>query len=113
MQIVGDDLTVTNVTRVQEAIDKRAINSVLIKPNQVGTLTETIKAIQMTKAAGWKPFVSHRSGETLDTFIADLAVGCGCDCIKAGSLTKPERICKYDRLLEIERSISVSRVDKM
>ena len=105
-KIVGDDLTVTNTKRIQMAIDQGAINTVLIKLNQIGTLTETIQAVEMTKKEGWTPFVSHRSGETMDTFIADLAVGLSCDFIKAGSLTRPERVAKYDRLMEIEDEIS-------
>lgn len=105
IQIVGDDLTVTNKKRIFQAIKAGAINSVLIKLNQIGTVSETLEAIRMTRDAGWKPFISHRSGETLDTFIADLAVGTGAECIKAGSLTRPERTCKYDRLLEIERRL--------
>jgi len=105
IQIVGDDLTVTNKKRIAQAIEAKAINSVLIKLNQIGTLTETVEAIEMTKRAGWKPSISHRSGETLDTFIADLAVGTGCESIKAGSLTRAERVCKYDRLIEIEKKL--------
>jgi len=104
--IVGDDLTVTNVKRIQTAIEKKAINSVLIKVNQIGSLTETIEAIQLTKKQGWIPFVSHRSGETTDTFIADLAVGLSCDYIKSGSLVRGERVCKYNRLMEIEEKLT-------
>ena len=103
--IIGDDLTVTNVKRIEMAIEKKAINSVLIKVNQIGTLTETIEAIQLTKKQGWIPFVSHRSGETTDTFIADLAVGLSCPFIKSGSLVRGERVCKYNRLMEIEEKI--------
>lgn len=102
IKIVGDDLTVTNIARIKMAVEKKAVNSVLIKPNQIGTLTETIQAIQLTKEQGWAPFVSHRSGETMDTFIADLAVGLSCDYIKSGSLIQDERVCKYNRLIEIE-----------
>jgi len=105
IQIVGDDLTVTNIKRIQIAIEKKAINSVLIKVNQIGTLTETIDAIQLTKKQGWTAFVSHRSGETNDTFIADLAVGLSCECIKSGSLAREERVCKYNRLMEIEERL--------
>ena len=105
IQIVGDDLTVTNIKRIQTAIEKQAINSVLIKLNQIGTLTETIRAIQSTKKQGWTAFVSHRSGETNDTFIADLAVGLSCECIKSGSLAREERVCKYNRLMEIEEEL--------
>ena len=102
IKIVGDDLLVTNVKKIQKAIDDKAVSSVLIKPNQIGTLTETIEAIQLSKQAGLAPFVSHRSGETTDTFIADLAVGLSCDFIKSGSLVRGERVCKYNRLMEIE-----------
>jgi len=102
IKIVGDDLTVTNTKSIQEANDKKAINSVLIKLNQIGTVSETIEAIQLTKKNGWSVFVSHRSGETMDTTIADLSVGLSCEYIKSGSLTRPERMCKYDRLIEIE-----------
>lgn len=105
VQIVGDDLTVTNVERIQYAYEKNAITSVLIKPNQIGTLTETIDAILLTKKYGWKPFMSHRSGETTDTTIADIAVGLGCDFIKSGSLVRGERVCKYNRLMEIENKL--------
>jgi enolase len=105
IQIVGDDLTVTNRKRIQMAIEQKSINSVLIKLNQIGSLTETIDAIQLTKQQGWVPFVSHRSGETTDTFIADLAVGLSCKYIKSGSLTRGERVCKYNRLLEIETKL--------
>lgn len=106
LQIVGDDLTVTNPKRIETAITEKSINSVLIKLNQIGSVSETITAITMTKQAGWEPFVSHRSGETTDTFIADLAVGLSCKYIKAGSLARGERICKYNRLLEIERELA-------
>ena len=106
VKIVGDDLTVTNVDRIKTAFEKKSINSVLIKLNQIGTLTETIKAVSMTKEYGWAPFVSHRSGETTDTFIADLSVGLACDFIKAGSPVRGERVCKYNRLMEIENMIN-------
>ncbi len=103
--IVGDDLLVTNVARIQQAIDTQAVNAVLIKPNQIGTLSETIDAILLAKKQGWAPFVSHRSGETTDTFIADLSVGLACPFIKSGSLVRGERVCKYNRLMEIETSL--------
>ena len=104
--VVGDDLLVTNIKRIEIAIEKNCVNSVLIKLNQIGTVTETIEAIELTKKQKWKPFVSHRSGETSDTFIADLAVGLGCDLIKSGSLSRGERICKYNRLLIIENILN-------
>lgn len=103
---VGDDLLVTNIRRIQEAITKNAVNAVLIKLNQIGSVSETIEAVKMTKAQGWKPFVSHRSGETEDTFIADLSVGLECPLIKSGSLSRTERICKYNRLMLIEDQLA-------
>lgn len=99
---VGDDLLVTNIKKVKEAIRKNAVNSVLIKLNQIGTVTETIKTIQLAKAQNWIPFVSHRSGETEDTYIADLAVGLGCEFIKTGAPCRSERLAKYNRLMKIE-----------
>ena len=103
--IVGDDLLVTNVARIATAIEYRSVNSVLIKVNQIGSLSETIDAILKTKQAGWAPFISHRSGETTDTFIADLSVGLACPYIKSGALIRGERVCKYNRLMEIEQSL--------
>ena len=103
--VVGDDLTVTNTKRIALAAEKDAINAVLIKLNQIGTVTETIEALQATHAQGWKAFVSHRSGETTDTFIADLAVGLSCELFKSGSLVRGERVCKYNRLMEIENTL--------
>ncbi len=102
IKIVGDDLLVTNIERIKTAIDRDAVNSVLIKLNQIGSLSETIDAIQMTQKQGWSAVVSHRSGETEDPFIADLVVGLGCPYIKTGSLSRSERICKYNRLMWIE-----------
>lgn len=104
IKVVGDDLLVTNIKRIEEAIKTDAVNSVLIKLNQIGTVSETIDAIKMTKEKGWVPFVSHRSGETTDTFIADLSVGLNCPLIKSGSLVRGERVCKYNRLMEIEKN---------
>ena len=106
INIVGDDITATNVLLIKKAIENKSINTLLAKPNQVGTLLETLQAVKMAKENNIKIFVSHRSGETEDTFIADLAVAVGADFIKAGAPTKPERIAKYDRLLEIERCIT-------
>jgi len=100
---VGDDLTVTNIERIKKAKTKNAINSVLIKLNQIGTVSETIEAIKLTQEYGWKPFISHRSGETADTFIADLAVALACPCIKSGAPVRGERVAKYNRLLEIQQ----------
>lgn len=104
--IVGDDLTTTNIKTIKEAHNKHAINAVLIKLNQIGTVSETLDAIKMTKSFGWKAIVSHRSGETMDDFIADLAVGAGAGFIKSGSPAKPERMVKYNRLMEIEKELS-------
>jgi enolase len=105
IKVVGDDLLVTNIKRIEEATKINAVNSVLIKLNQIGTVSETIDAVNLTKQQGWVPFVSHRSGETTDTFIADLAVGLNCPLIKTGSLVRGERVCKYNRLMEIERRL--------
>ena len=102
VQIVGDDLYVTNVNRLSQGINLKASNSILIKLNQIGTLTETIAAIQMAQQAGWTAVVSHRSGETEDTTIADLTVGLNTGLIKAGAPCRAERTAKYNRLLRIE-----------
>jgi enolase 1/2/3 len=102
VQLVGDDLLVTNTTRIQRAIDEDAANSVLIKLNQIGTLTETIEAIDLARRAGWTAIVSHRSGETEDTTIADLVVAMGTGQIKTGAPSRSERVAKYNRLLRIE-----------
>jgi enolase len=102
---IGDDLLVTNVKRVKVAIEKKACNAVLIKVNQIGTLTETIDCMKLAKKNKLKTVVSHRSGETTDDFISDLAVGAGADYMKSGSLSRGERICKYNRLLRIEEEI--------
>jgi enolase len=105
VQLVGDDLFVTNPAILQRGIAERAANAILIKLNQIGTLTETLEAIRLARQAGFGVIVSHRSGETEDTTIADLAVGSGCGQIKTGSLCRSERICKYNRLLQIERQL--------
>jgi len=102
VQIVGDDLFVTNIKRLREGIEKKAGNSILIKLNQIGTVSETIDAINMAKKAGYTSVVSHRSGETEDATIADLVVGLGTGQIKTGSLCRSERVCKYNQLLRIE-----------
>ncbi|MBU6214529.1 phosphopyruvate hydratase [Patescibacteria group bacterium] len=101
--VIGDDFTVTNPDRILKAREERAINAVLIKPNQIGTVKEAIEAVRATSAAGWKSVASHRSGETNDTFIADFAYGVGAHGIKAGGLGQKERMEKYYRLLAIER----------
>jgi enolase len=105
IQIVGDDLFVTNTKRIARGIKENSANAVLIKLNQIGTLTETLEAIRMAHRAGWKTVVSHRSGETEDTFIADLAVAAGTGQIKTGSLCRSERVCKYNQLLRIEEEL--------
>lgn len=102
IQIVGDDLFVTNTKILKEGIDKGVANSILIKVNQIGTLTETLEAIEMAKRAGYTAVISHRSGETEDTTIADLAVATNAGQIKTGSLCRTDRICKYNQLLRIE-----------
>ncbi|MEK7109533.1 MAG: phosphopyruvate hydratase [Patescibacteria group bacterium] len=104
--IVGDDLTVTNAGRIALAAQKKAVNAVIIKPNQVGSVSETIAAVAAVHAQGWAAIASHRSGETMDPFIADVAVGLGCEYIKAGAPTRPERMVKYDRLIEISKMLS-------
>ncbi len=99
--IVGDDLTVTNPQRVSNLIKEKAVNALIVKPNQIGTLTETYETIRLAREAGWKVIVSHRSGDTLGTFIADLSVGVGAYGLKAGSPIPPERRVKYERIVEI------------
>jgi len=108
IQLVGDDLYVTNVNRLSQGISLKASNSILIKLNQIGTLTETIAAIRMAQQAGWTAVVSHRSGETEDTTIADLAVGLNTGLIKAGAPCRSERTAKYNRLLRIEDELEGS-----
>ena len=105
VQLVGDDLLVTNTRRLERAISERAANSILVKLTQIGTLTETIEAIEMAQRAGWTAVISHRSGETEDTTIADLAVALNCGQIKTGSMSRSERIAKYNRLLRIEEEL--------
>ncbi len=105
IQIVGDDLFVTNTKRIARGIKEKSANAVLIKLNQIGTLTETLEAVRMTHRVGWNAVISHRSGETEDTFIADLAVATGTGQIKTGSLSRSERVCKYNQLLRIEEDL--------
>jgi len=109
-QIVGDDLLVTNTERIRRGIAARAANSVLIKLNQIGTLTETLEAVEMAQHAGWTAVISHRSGETEDTFIADLVVATGAGQIKTGAPARSERTSKYNRLLEIEEELGKGAV---
>merc|ERR1719276_614517 len=104
-QIVGDDLLVTNPTRVQKAIEEKACNALLLKVNQIGSISESIAAVNMAKGAGWGVMTSHRSGETEDSFIADLAVGLGTGQIKTGAPCRSERLAKYNQLLRIEEEL--------
>ncbi len=105
VQLVGDDLLTTNTERIARAIRERSANSVLIKLNQIGTLTETLDAIAMAQGAGWTAVISHRSGETEDTTIADLAVATAAGQIKTGAPARSERVAKYNRLLRIEAEL--------
>ena len=110
LEIVGDDLFVTNTKFIERGIREKAANAVLIKLNQIGTVTETVAAIDMCRAAGWRYFLSHRSGETEDSFLADFAVGVGGGQLKTGSAARGERLCKYNRLLEIEAELGPAAV---
>ena len=105
VQLVGDDLFVTNPAVIQQGIQKGLANAVLIKLNQVGTLTETLEAIELSKRAGYGTVISHRSGETEDTFVADLAVAVNAGQIKTGSVARSERTAKYNQLLRIEEEL--------
>jgi enolase len=105
IMIIGDDLLATNINYIKQAQEKKACNAALIKLNQVGTITECLAAVNEAKKNEWKIIVSHRSGETIDDFIADLAVGVGADGLKAGAPARGERVCKYNRLLKIESEI--------
>lgn len=105
VQLVGDDFFVTNTKRLEEGIRRSAANAILIKPNQIGTLTETIQAVQMASNNGYGAIMSHRSGESEDTTIADLAVGLNCGQIKTGSLSRTDRLAKYNQLLRIEERL--------
>ncbi|KAA8494055.1 Enolase [Porphyridium purpureum] len=106
LQVVGDDLLVTNPERIEQAEEKDACNGLLLKVNQIGSVTESIKAFSMARSAGWGVMVSHRSGETEDTFIADLAVGLGAGQIKAGAPCRSERVAKYNQILRIEEDLA-------
>ena len=105
VQLVGDDLFVTNMKRLKKGIDEDTANSILIKPNQIGTLTETLDAIELAKQNGYTAVVSHRSGETEDTTIADIAVATNCGQIKTGAPCRTDRVAKYNRLLNIEEEL--------
>lgn len=109
-QLVGDDLFVTNVKRLQEGIDKGIANSILVKVNQIGTITETINAVQLAQANGYTTIMSHRSGETEDTTIADLAVALNCGQIKTGSASRTDRLAKYNQLIRIEEALGENAV---
>ena len=110
INIIGDDLLVTNPARIREAAEKTACNASIIKVNQIGTVSEAIQAVKLARSFSWKTIVSHRSGETLDDFIADFAVGVGSDFIKSGAPATPFRLAKYNRLLAIEQEIMSSEV---
>ena len=110
IQIVGDDLFVTNPKRLQTGIEQKSANAILIKPNQIGTLSETMQTIRLAKRNGYKTIISHRSGETGDAFIADLAVALNAEQIKTGAPARSERLCKYNRLLQIEIGLGQSAV---
>jgi enolase len=109
-QVVGDDLLVTNPVRVQKAIDEKSVNALLLKVNQIGSVTESIEAVRMSKQAGWGVMTSHRSGETEDTFIADLAVGLATGQIKTGAPCRSERTAKYNQLMRIEEELGEKAV---
>ena len=110
IQIVGDDLYVTNPKILAEGIKNGIANSLLVKINQIGTLTETIEAVEMAKTANYTTVMSHRSGETEDSVIADLAVGLNCGQIKTGSLSRSDRIAKYNQLLRIEEMLGANAI---
>jgi len=115
VQIVGDDLTVTNITRLQKAINNNSMNSILVKLNQIGTLSETIQAVELARKVNYGAVISHRSGETEDTFIADLSVAMGMGQIKTGSISRSDRVAKYNQLLRIEERLgsraSIASID--
>jgi enolase len=104
-QLVGDDLFVTNVDRIQQGLDKNIANALLVKVNQIGTITETINAVSLAQNNGYNTIMSHRSGETEDTTIADLAVALNCGQIKTGSASRTDRIAKYNQLIRIEEML--------
>ncbi len=110
VQLVGDDLFVTNVKRLRQGIERGVANSILVKVNQIGTLTETLEAIEVARRAGYSAVISHRSGETEDTTIADLAVATGAGMIKTGAPARSERVAKYNRLLQIESELGEAAV---
>jgi enolase len=107
-QVVGDDLTVTNIEKISRAVDEKACTCLLLKVNQIGSITESIAAVKMAKQAGWGVMTSHRSGETEDTYIADLAVGLCTGQIKTGAPCRSERLAKYNQLLRIEEELGAA-----
>jgi len=109
-QLVGDDLFVTNVTRLQQGIDKGIANALLVKVNQIGTVTETINAVTLAQHNGYNTIMSHRSGETEDTTIADLAVALNCGQIKTGSASRTDRMANYNQLIRIEELLGMSAI---
>ena len=109
-QLVGDDLFVTNTKRLKKGIETETANSILIKVNQIGTLSETLDAMNTAAKAGYTAISSHRSGETEDTFIADLAVATNCGQIKTGSASRTDRICKYNQLIRIEEELGSAAI---
>ena len=108
VQLVGDDLFVTNVTRLEKGINEKVANGLLVKVNQIGTLSETIEAVTMAQHAGYNTIMSHRSGETEDNTIADLAVALNCGQIKTGSASRSDRMAKYNQLLRIEEELGAT-----
>merc|ERR1712086_1198124 len=110
VQIVGDDLTVTNPTKIVQAVEKNAANCLLLKVNQIGTISESIAAVKLSKQNGWGVMTSHRSGETEDSYIADLAVGLCTGQIKTGAPCRSERLAKYNQLLRIEEELGADAV---
>ena len=108
--LVGDDLFVTNITKLTEGIERKVANSILIKLNQIGTLSETLDAIELAQRHGYQPIVSHRSGETEDTFISDLVVATGSGLIKTGAPCRSDRVAKYNQLLRIEEKLGRAAV---
>ena len=114
VQIVGDDLYVTNLERLNKGFLNNSSNSILIKLNQIGTVTETLEVIKFAHLAGFKTIISHRSGDTEDTFISDMAVGTNSNQIKSGSLARSERVAKYNQLLRIEEELgNKSKMNKL
>jgi len=110
IQIVGDDIFVTNRTRLKRGIEEGVANAILIKLNQIGTLSETLETIQTAKEAGYTTVISHRSGETEDTYMADVAVAMNCGQIKSGSVSRSERLAKYNQLLRIEEELGQAAI---